>query len=239
MLRGRLGVPLLQLDDWLTILDELILFSLAGRLTLGVMAKVVVTAPLPGRWRDILNGHQIVASETVLTRQQLLAARVVANFGVGYDNIDVEACSKRGVVVTNTPDVMNDSDQLFGMDLAGATLGIVGLGRIGRAVATRARAFGMSVVYTQTSQPEPGWLPLGVLLERSDVVSLHCPFARMKPDSVLVNTGRGALIDEDALVAALAAGPKMAEIAASCIRDRLAGRRPPNVLNPDAFERHQ
>jgi glyoxylate reductase len=174
------------------------------------------------------------------------------------------------------------------MDLHGATLGIIGLGRIGRAVAQRARAFGIHVVYWQPRKSDDGWLPLDELLTTADAVSLHCPltpatrhllgaaqFARMKPTAVLVNTARGAIVDEAALAAALHAGrpgfagldvfedeprvhpdllanprvvvlphvgsatrgtrARMAEVAAGCIAERLAGRRPPHVLNPAAL----
>ena len=104
---------------------------------------------------------------------------------------------------------------LRGMELRGSTLGIVGMGRIGSAVAARARAFGMTVIHCNRSSG----VPLGELLDRSDAVSLHCPLtdatrhlidaaalARMKPTAVLVNTARGAVVDEAALVHALASG---------------------------------
>jgi glyoxylate reductase len=113
-------------------------------------------------------------------------------------------------------------DQLLGADLAGRTLGVVGLGRIGRALARRAAGFGMDVVY---AQPRPGadaagrHLALAELLAVADVVSLHCPLtpatrgligaaelARMKPTAILINTARGPIVDEDALAAALVAG---------------------------------
>ena len=181
--------------------------------------------------------------------------RAVANCAVGYDNIDLHAAAARGIVVTNTPDVLTESsadlawalllaaarrvaegdrmiragawrgwspDLLLGTDVHGATLGIVGLGRIGAAVARRARGFGMRVLYHQrraARRPPPGVerVSLARLLAASDFVSLHVPLAaetrhligsrevaRMKPTAILVNTSRGAVVDEEALVRALA-----------------------------------
>jgi glyoxylate reductase len=190
--------------------------------------------------------------EALLARAPRL--RIVANFAVGYDNVDVPAATRRRVVITNTPVVLTDAtadltmalllaaarrfgeaeemtrsgawsgwtpDQLVGLELRGATLGIVGLGRIGRAVAERASAFGMRIVYAQPRRAEVEWpqLALDELLASSDVVSLHCPLspathhlidarrlALMKPTAILVNTARGAIVDEAALADALAAG---------------------------------
>jgi glyoxylate reductase len=172
--------------------------------------------------------------------------RVVANVGVGYNNIDVAAARQRGIVVTNTPDILTDAtadftmalilavtrrlaegerlirrrewtgwalDQLLGMQLGGKQLGIIGFGRIGRAVAARATAFGMTIAHT--SRTGDG-MPLDRLLATSDVVSLHVPLttetrhlvgqpelARMKRTAYLVNTTRGPVVDEAALVWAL------------------------------------
>ncbi|HQY63710.1 MAG: D-glycerate dehydrogenase [Myxococcales bacterium] len=117
---------------------------------------------------------------------------------------------------------------MLGKRVAGATLGVVGFGRIGRAVARRAEGFGMRVLYTSRADPPPGApaaerVPLAELLARADFVSLHVPLsaatrhligraelARMKPGSVLVNTSRGAVVDEEALAEALAHGPLFA-----------------------------
>jgi glyoxylate reductase len=175
--------------------------------------------------------------------------RVVANIGVGFNNIDVAAARARGVVVTNTPDVLTDAtadltmalilavtrrlgegermlrsgrwpgwalDQLLGMQLGGRQLGIVGFGRIGRAVAARASVFGMTIAYTSRSG---GGVPLDRLLATSDVVSLHLPLtaetrhligqaelARMKRSAYLINAARGPVVDEAALVWALTSG---------------------------------
>ena len=174
--------------------------------------------------------------------------RVVSNHAVGVDNVDVAACTARGVWVTNTPDAVTESTAdltwalilavarrvgegerllragrfkawtptlLLGLELRGATLGIVGLGRIGEAVARRARGFGMHVLHT-TSR---GGLPLEDLLAQSDVVTLHCPLtpatrhlvdarrlAQMKRGAILINTARGPVVDESALALALESG---------------------------------
>jgi glyoxylate reductase len=187
--------------------------------------------------------------------------KIVANVAVGVDNVDLDACRARGVVVTNTPGVLTEAtaDLAFGLLLAaarriaegdrmvragdflgwaptllvgkrvhGATLGIVGLGRIGQAMARRARGFGMPVLYAQPRRlPEPieralGATYLGVdeLFASSDFVSLHCPLtdetrriasreriATMRKGSILVNTARGACVDEEALAEALVRGP--------------------------------
>jgi glyoxylate reductase len=172
--------------------------------------------------------------------------QVVANVAVGYNNVDVAAARARGIIVTNTPDVLTDAtadltlalilavtrrlgegermvrrkawkgwafDQLLGMRLRGRQLGIVGLGRIGKAVAARAAAFGMVVVHSSRSG---GDMVLDRLLSSSDIVSLHVPLtsdtrhligqaelARMKRSAYLINTARGPVVDESALVWAL------------------------------------
>jgi lactate dehydrogenase-like 2-hydroxyacid dehydrogenase len=182
------------------------------------------------------------------------ALRVVANVAVGYNNIDVAAARARGIVVTNTPDVLTDAtadiawalilditrrvsegdrlvraggwngwglEFMLGTSLSGKQLGIVGMGRIGRAVAARGRVFGMRVAYWQRDPSRPGEpdatpLSLESLLETSDVVSMHVPLngqtrhlidaaalARMKPTAYLVNTARGPVVDEAALAVAL------------------------------------
>jgi glyoxylate reductase len=171
----------------------------------------------------------------------------IANYAVGYDNIDVTAARMRGIQVGNTPDVLTDAtaDLAFallmaaarrlheaaasvlagdwltwepaaflGQDVHGATLGIVGMGRIGQALAKRAGGFDMEVIHTGRDG-----LPLTELLERSDYVSLHCPLnpetrhmidgaalAAMKPTAILINTARGAIVDQAALAKALQEG---------------------------------
>ena len=180
--------------------------------------------------------------------------RIVANVAVGYDNIDVAACTQRGVVATNTPGVLDETtadfawtllmavarrviegdqlvrsgqwkgwalDQLCGSDVWGKTLGIVGFGRIGRVVARRAAGFRMRVLYADSSRvPESvekelsaEYRSLDALLEESDFVTLHVPLrpetrglistgqlARMRPTAFLINTARGPVVDEAALV---------------------------------------
>lgn len=186
--------------------------------------------------------------------ERLPTLRAVSNLAVGYDNIDLPACTARGVAVCTTPDVLTSTTAEFtlalifavarqivpaaraaregdwktwypmrflGRDLTGATLGIVGLGRIGRAVAAMAAAFGMRVIYADefTDVPEYAKTPLGELLATADIISLHVPLttatrgmigadalAAMRPDALLINTSRGPVIDTDALVAALEAG---------------------------------
>jgi len=178
--------------------------------------------------------------------------RIVANIAVGYDNIDVERCRGRGIVVTNTPDVLTNAcadftwalilgitrrlgeaerqlragkwtgwalDHMLGTELKGKRLGLIGVGRIGRAVAAKAPAFGMSVAYTarnplQLANAEH--LPLDRLLASADVVSLHVPLTaetrhlidqkaltKMKRTAYLINTSRGPVVDEAALAWAL------------------------------------
>ena len=172
--------------------------------------------------------------------------RIVASCAVGYDNIDVAACTAMGVAVANTPDVLTEAtaelawalilaaarrllegealarsgawpgwrlDQLLGVELTGKTLGIVGLGQIGQAVARKADAFGMRVISAGSRDD------VDSLFATADVVSLHCPLtpatrgmvsaarlAAMKPTAILVNTARGALVEAGALAEALTAG---------------------------------
>lgn len=186
--------------------------------------------------------------------------RVVSNLAVGYDNIDLVACARRGVAVGNTPGVLTEATAdlafalllaaarrlpesaalvaqdrwltwdpllLLGKDVSGATLGIVGFGRIGREVARRARGFGMRVLaHSRRRAPEEVYRELGAepvafdtLLDQSDFVSVHvdlsaetwhlidaAALARMRPGAVLVNTSRGPVVDQAALADALRSG---------------------------------
>jgi glyoxylate reductase len=187
--------------------------------------------------------------------------KVISNLGVGYNNIDVQAATRHGIVVTNTPDVLTETtaDLAFalmisvarriteadrsvregrfdewrliqhhtGTDLYGKTLGIIGMGRIGMAVAHRGnKGFAMSILYygnhpVKQADEELGalYVSLDELLAKSDFISIHVPlndktrhllgaaeFARMKKDAYLVNTSRGPVIDEDALAEALLSG---------------------------------
>lgn len=261
--------------------------------------------------------------------EQLEGVRVIANVAVGYDNIDVPAATGRGILVTNTPDVLTETtadfafallmaaarrvveahafvhsgqwnrwliDLLVGQDIHHRTLGIFGMGRIGQAVARRGRGFAMSILYADAvALPGEAERELGArrvtkeeLLRESDFVSLHVPLtaetrhfigaaelALMKPTAILVNTARGPVVDEAALVECLRVGgiaaagldvfeeePKvhpglleltnvtlaphiasasvatrrrMSEMAVENALAALEGRRPPNLLNPEAL----
>ena len=211
--------------------------------------------------RHVKDIEGLVCLLTEKINEELLRAapklRVAANVAVGYDNIDVEACTKRGVAATNTPGVLDETtadfawtllmavarrlsegellvrsgnwkgwnlDQLCGADVWGKTLGIVGFGRIGRAVARRASGFQMKVIYTDAVRAPEGiersvnaeFRDMNTLLGESDFISLHVPllpethglfdspkFYRMKPTAFLINTSRGPVVNEAALVAAL------------------------------------
>ena len=182
---------------------------------------------------------------------------LIANIATGTDNVDLDAARARGLAVSNTPVVAEDTADLtmalllaacrqlsfcerslragaweqganrLGVRVHGKTLGLVGLGAIGRAVARRAAAFGMTILYHGPREKPEAAAALGAefrrsldeLLGESDVVSLHCPLteqtrhmldaealAKMKPGAVLINAGRGPLVDESALVAALSEG---------------------------------
>jgi len=212
-----------------------------------------------------LSGRQgLIALITDTIDERLLAAcpelRVVANVAVGFNNVDVAAATRHGVVITNTPDVLTDStadfawallmaaarrvveadryvrdgrwkkwdfDLLWGADVHGKTLGIVGFGRIGRAVARRARGFDMDVMYQDAiaadavTERDLGAqrVDLTTLLRESDFVTLHTPLTAdtrhlidaaalqaMKKTAVLVNASRGPVVDEAALAQALREG---------------------------------
>ena len=202
---------------------------------------------------------------TAIDRQllaRLPALEIVADYAVGYDNVDMAAAAGRGVVVTHTPEVLTKATadltwalilavarrllegdriarsgewegwhprQLLGMELTGATLTILGMGRIGETVARRGLAFGMRIAYwSRSPRPEverelgARRLDLETALSTSDVVSIHLPLtdetrhlldarrlALMKPGSILVNTSRGPIVDEDALADALDDGRLM------------------------------
>lgn len=215
-------------------------------------------------FRRIKDKEGLVSLLTVRVNEELLRAapkvRLVANVAVGFDNIDVPACTARGVVATNTPGVLDETTadfawtlmmavarrlsegealarsgnwqnwdlaQLVGTDVHGKTLGIVGFGRIGRAMARRARGFNMKVIYNATKRApvevEQEWnaeyRELNALLAEADFVTLHVPLNnetrglidaaklhRMKPTAFLINTARGPVVDEPALVYALESG---------------------------------
>jgi glyoxylate reductase len=246
--------------------------------------KVLASRPLPGpAWAEVADVEYLdgplpetlrgtpradvealaVVGDRVDARtlELLPALRLVANYGVGYDSIDVGECRRRGVAVTNTPGVLDaavadltlalilairrrlvEADRfvrdgrwgedwatpyLTGEDLEGAVLGIVGLGRIGQAVARRARPFGLELVYAQR-RPLPAVVEAGLgvrhaalddLLAEADVVTLHVPLtdetrelidrrrlALLRDGAALVNTARGDVVEQDALVDELTSG---------------------------------
>src|SRR6202162_3332820 len=212
-------------------------------------------------FRRIADKEGLVCLLTERVNEELLRAapklRIASNVAVGFDNIDVPACTKRGVVATNTPGVLDettadfawtllmavarrlgegeqlarsgnwkgwDLDQLVGTDVWGKTLGLVGFGRVGRAVARRAAGFQIKVIYSDAIRVpldvERGfhaeYRDLSALLGEADFVSVHVPllpetrglfntktFAQMKPTSFLINTSRGPVVDEAALAQAL------------------------------------
>ena len=251
------------------------------------MARVVVTGKIPQVALESLRAaHDVVAWEesTPISRAELLTRvkgadalvtlltekvdgelldaagpqlKSVSNVAVGYNNIDVPACTQRNVIVTNTPGVLTDATAdiamalilmvtrrlaegervirsqtpwqwgmfyMLGSGIQGRQLGIVGMGQIGIATARRAKAFGMTIAYTKRTpldaatakELDATHMDMDQLLATSDVVSLHCPYSpethhlisteqlkKMKPTAFLINTARGPVVDEAALVEAL------------------------------------
>jgi glyoxylate reductase len=283
--------------------------------------------------RRVKDKEALVCLLTEKVNEELLQAapklKIAANVAVGFDNIDVAACTKRGVVATNTPGVLDettadfawtllmavgrrllegdalarsgnwkgwDLDQLVGTDVWGKTLGIVGFGRIGRAIARRASGFQMNVIYTDAVRAAPNvekelgakFREMNALLAEADFISVHTPllpetrglfnaekFNRMKRTAYLINTSRGPVVNENDLAAALESGriagaaldvfekepaihpglrranvvlaphiasasletrTKMACMAAENVVALLQGRRPANILNPEALK---
>ncbi len=183
--------------------------------------------------------------------------KIISNYAVGYNNIDVQFATEKGIAITNTPDVLTDATaditlslilsvsrriveadkfvrkrkfkgwapQLFlGMDLKGKTIGIIGMGRIGKAVARRCIPFGLKILYTQRKRLIPSeeealnatFIDLEKLLQESDIVSIHSPLTKetdnllnrekifsMKKGAILINTARGQIVDEESLCDAL------------------------------------
>jgi glyoxylate reductase len=323
--------------------------------------KVYITRRIPEPGIEMIRKeHEVEINpyDRVLTREELLQAvkgkdgilclltdkidaevfdaagpqlKVVSNYAVGYDNIDVKEATKRGIVVTNTPGVLTETTadlawalilatarriveadkftragkyegwapMLFlGQDVYGKTLGIIGMGRIGQAVARRAKGFNMKVLYNDIRRiPEEiekelnaTFVSLDELLEQSDFVSLHTYLSpetyhlineerlrKMKKTAYLINTSRGPVVDESALVRALKEGwiagagldvyefepklvpglaecenavllphiasasietrTKMATMAAENLLAVLAGKTPPNPVNPEVLKR--
>ena len=237
-----------------------------SRLPIDLDAQVRARIPgahveVPDRWIgigavDVSDADALVCllmdriDDAVMARAPRL--KVIANCAVGIDNVDLAAAARRGIVVTNTPDVLTEAtaeltialmfaaarrlpeaermvrggawegwrlDQLLGVQLSGKTLGIVGFGRIGRAVATKAQALGMRVgVGVGVGDGSPTRITIDELFATADVISLHCPLtpdtrnlvdarrlALVKPTAILVNTARGPCVDTGALVDALTA----------------------------------
>jgi len=323
--------------------------------------KVYITRRIPEPGIEMIRKeHEVEINpyDRVLTREELLQAvkgkdgilclltdkidaevfdaagpqlKVVSNYAVGYDNIDVKEATKRGIVVTNTPGVLTETTadlacalilatarriveadkftragkyegwapMLFlGQDVYGKTLGIIGMGRIGQAVARRAKGFNMKVLYNDIRRiPEEiekelnaTFVSLDELLEQSDFVSLHTYLSpetyhlineerlrKMKKTAYLINTSRGPVVDESALVRALKEGwiagagldvyefepklvpglaecenavllphiasasvetrTKMATMAAENLLAVLAGKMPPNPVNPEVLKK--
>jgi glyoxylate reductase len=241
------------------LLPEAVMAAIAARFQL--VARPEATPPSVDQLRGGLRDADaaICTLTERITESVLDAARnlkILANYAVGYNNIDIAAAKAKGIIITNTPDVLTDATadltwalilatarrvvegdrlvrsgrwdgwqptQLLGLDVSGRTLGLIGMGRIGRAVARRADGFNMRILY-HTRQPvkrlnqQTGWVSraLNELLSESDVVSIHIPLspatthligasqlALMKPTAVLINTARGPVVDEAALVDAL------------------------------------
>jgi len=223
--------------------------------------RVLTAHPFPGpAWGelgDVVYEHDpeaevlVVANETVdeALLDTLPNLKLVANYGVGYDRVDVDECARRGIAVVNTPGVLTDAtaDLAFALilaavrgvvsgdravragkwkagwsrgplagDVSGATLGIVGYGRIGSAVARRAEGFGMRVLSVRSTAADE---ELDELLRAADIVSIHVPLssrthrlidarrlALLRDGATLVNTARGEIVDSDALVRELVSG---------------------------------
>ena len=210
--------------------------------------------------------HILVPTVTDRLPAEIIAAagpqlKLIANFGVGFNHIDVKAAAARGIAVSNTPGVLTDATAdiamtlmlmvtrrapegerilqqerftgwcptwLMGVGLRGRKLGIVGMGRIGEAMAERSRAFGMEIHYHNRKRAAPEmeaklaatyWADLDAMLPEMDIVSINCPYtpqtyhlfsaeriARLKPSAYLINTARGEIVEEAALADALASG---------------------------------
>lgn len=320
--------------------------------------RVFITRPIPDDAPRLLAGVadeiEVFPEDRPMTREELLCkvkgrdgvlclltdpidadvfdaargCRIFANMAVGHNNIDLPAATERGILVTNTPDVVTEATAdltwalilatarrvvegdvemragrfpgwgplyMLGADVSGATLGLIGPGRIALAVARRAVGFGMTLLYSgRRANPELDALgarlvSLDALLTRADFISLHVPLTdetrhlinaealdAMKPTAILINTSRGPVVDEKALVKALNSGqiagagldvfedePTMADGLAGCpnavllphlgsatrgtrsamavkaarnLAEALQGRRPPDLLNPDAWQ---
>jgi glyoxylate reductase len=220
-----------------------------------MFSEAELIARLQGKVGVYCNSSQRITPAVVKACPQL---QVVANMAVGYNNIDMDACTAAGILVTNTPDVLNETtadfawallmaaarrvtesehylragkwdkwryDGFLGADVHGATLGVLGMGRIGQAIARRSMGFNMRVIYHNRSRLAPAqeaaanneaWVERDALLREADHLVLVLPYsaathhaigaaelALMKPSAVLVNIARGGIVDDTALIAAL------------------------------------
>lgn len=231
-------------------------FTLAMEPAAAPPGRAVLTRGLAQADAAICTLTETIDAEVLAQAPRL---RVLANYAVGFNNIDLAAAKARGVIVTNTPDVLTEATadltwalllavarrvteghalvqqgawtgwaptQLLGTEVAGRTLGIVGMGRIGQAVARRAAGFNMPVLFCRrgTERPPgspPTWqqVPLEELLNRADFITLHLPLTPdtrhaigsrtlrlVRPSAFLINTSRGPIVDEAALAAAIRDG---------------------------------
>lgn len=238
-------------SDWISLLSGRVELVIGTEQGTGWSANVTEAMPRADGLLSLLTDR---VDEALLEKMPHL--RIVSNMAVGVDNIDVPACTRRGILVGNTPGAMTDATAdltmslllaaarrlpessrdaregrwqtwsptgWLGADLRGATLGIVGLGKIGRAVAERARGFGLRLVYWGPAPSPENEAAVGAryvsfdeLLSTSDFVTLHCPLnestrglineavlRKMKPSAILVNAARGPVVDTSALVNAL------------------------------------
>jgi glyoxylate reductase len=241
--------------------ESISLFPAGFEVDFNDTAEPLSPAELMARLRD---RHALVCHIISRVDDEVLRAapdlKAICNVAVGYNNIDVEAARRRGVVVTNTPDVLTETtadfawallmatarrvveadryarsgqwrrwewELLWGHDIHGKTLGVVGFGRIGRAMARRAQGFRMRILYHDAFRPDGDverslgvtFADMSTLLAESDFVTLHTPFAEgtrhlideralraMKKTAILVNAARGPIVDEAALVRALGEG---------------------------------
>lgn len=294
------------------------------------LAEDVILAKLKDKDAVISEPLDTISSTVMDSCKSL---KIIANRAVGFDNVPIPEATKRGIIVTNTPGVLDaatadlamalllsttrrvceadryvragkwsgfKSDLMLGPDFQGKTMGVIGMGRIGRAFARRARVFGLNIIYSRTSpldeidkklasELDAKRVEIDELLRTSDFISVHCPLNAqtrgmigqrqldmMKPECILINTARGAIIDEPALVSHLVQGKirgagldvfahepsvpeellrlenvvllphigsacyetrfRMSELAVNSIIDAFAGKRPPNLVNPDAWD---
>lgn len=249
------------------------------------MKKVLVTREIPREGIELLEKHfevKVNKEDRPMTKEELYKAakecdavltqltdkidgefldecsniKICANYAVGYDNFDVKAANERGVILTNTPDVLSETTAelawallmsvsrrivtadkylregnwkqfkptlLLGQDLYGKTLGILGAGRIGKAFVKKSLGYAMNIIYHNRSRDElfekkygAKWVSMQELYEKSDILSIHVPltkethhivdkqaFKSMKANTILINTARGSVIDQEALINAL------------------------------------